>query len=199
MIKSLEDAQGWYEAVRKLVEMMDRIARRYWKEDIEEKTLKETLYKDAHFKEFEAETIQDLAQLVLKDLDDLAVLLLFSVFEANVRDRTLEEMALELVTPPSHPTLVKAVDDAKEAVENGSFGRLTEAYKSLDSNLKTQVDQVRRYRNWVAHGRRGIPENNVNPERALKRLGDFLELLDSRAIASSPVALIDPAFGPPVD
>jgi len=198
MIKTLEDAQRWYEAVKKLVEMMDRIARRYWREDIEQKTLNETLYTDTYLKEFEAATIQDLAQVVIKDLDDLAVLLLFSVFEANVRDRTLEEMALELVTPPSHPALVKAVEDAKEAVEHGSFGRLTEAYKSLDSNVKTQVDQVRRYRNWVAHGRRGASENNVDPERALKRLGDFLKLLDSRAIASTPVALLDPALEPPV-
>jgi len=178
---------------------MDRIARLYWRVDIEEKTLKETLYKDTHFKEFEAATIQNLADVVMKDLDDLAVLLLFSVFEANVRDRTLKEMALELAKPPSHPALVKAVDDAKEAVEHGSFGRLTEAYKSLDSNVKTQVDQVRRYRNWVAHGRRDAPENNVDPERALERLGDFLKLLDSRAIASTPVALIDPALEPPVD
>jgi hypothetical protein len=41
-------------------------------------------------------------------------------------------------------------------------------------DLVTQVDQVRKYRNWVAHGRRGDPVNNVAPNEAFDRLGRFL-------------------------
>jgi len=50
-------------------------------------------------------TIRDLAKRVTEDLDDLAVLLLFSVFEATVQERTLEEMDRELEKPPRHLVL----------------------------------------------------------------------------------------------
>ena len=43
MIRSLEDAWRWYKAVQKLVAWMDRMAKRYWIEEVEELTLKETL------------------------------------------------------------------------------------------------------------------------------------------------------------
>jgi len=170
VIRSLDDARRWYEAVKKLVGMMDRMARRYWSEEVEEQTLRETLHNDNVFRDIESATIQDLARLVSEDLDDLAVLLLFSVFEATVRERTLAEMDRELETPPRHLVLKKAIADAKDTIEHGSFGRLTESYKDLDPNIRTMVDQVRQYRNWVAHGRRGVVKNNVDPEAAISRL-----------------------------
>lgn len=197
MIRTLDDAWRWYAAVRRLVGMMDRMARRYWGEEVGEKTLKETLHQDNVFREVEAAEIRDLAKRVADDLDDLAVLLLFSVFEANVRDRTLEEMDRELAAPPRHLVLKKAVEDAKDAIEHGSFGRLTESYRDLNPDVRTQVDQVRHYRNWVAHGRRGVVNNNVDPEAALARLENFLALLDADMAAAASAALGNPAIEPP--
>jgi hypothetical protein len=110
------------------------------------------------------------------------VLLLFSVF-ARVRERTLEEMDREMEKPPHHLVLRNAVRDARDTVEHGSFGRLTESYKELDPNVRTMVDQVPHYRNWVAHGRRGAVNNNVDPDSALERLMQFLMLLDADAVA----------------
>jgi len=193
MIGTLEDAWRWYEAVKELVGMMDRMGRRYWNEDTENLTLRDVLHKDNQFRTVEAETIRDFVQLVEEDLDDLVVLLLFSVFEANVRQKTLDEIQEEIESPPRHLVLKKAVADAREAVEHGSFGRLTESYKELDPNVKTQVDQVRRYRNWVAHGRRGLIKNNVDPQSALARLEQFLRLLD----ANPPMPPIDPVTADP--
>ncbi len=63
--------------------MMDRVAGRYWSEEAGKKTLEESLHKDNAFKEYEASKIRTLARLVTDHLDDLAVLLLFSVFEAG--------------------------------------------------------------------------------------------------------------------
>jgi hypothetical protein len=171
--------------------MMDRLARRYWGEEVGKKTLEDVLHRDNVFKEYEASKIRDLAKLVTDNLDDLVVLLLFSVFESIVRDRTLEEMKQELPMTPRHPALLKAVADAKDAIEHGSFGRLTETYKGLDPNLKTLVDQVRKYRNWVAHGRRGDPENQVVPQNALERLEGFLQLLDASAANAAPLSSSD--------
>ena len=197
VIRSLEDAWSWYEAVQKLVGMMDRMARRYWSDEVEGQTLKETLHKDNVFRHIESATIQDLAKRVVEDLDDLAVLLLFSVFEATVRERTLEEMDRELEKPPRHLVLKKAIDDAKDTIGHGSFGRLTESYKDLDPDTKTLVDQVRHYRNWVAHGRRGLVGNNVDPEAAIMRLERFLRLLDAESATAAASVLIDPVALPP--
>jgi hypothetical protein len=193
VIRSLEDAWRWYEAVQKLVAWMDRMGRRYWTEKVEEMTLKETLHKDNVFRDVESATIQDLTKQVSEDLDDLAVLLLFSVFEATVRERTIEEMDRELETPPRHLVLKKAVEDARDTISHGSFGHLTESFKDLDPDTRTLVDQVRHYRNWVAHGRRGTVKNNVDPASALKRLKNFLDLLNTDSAAQAAATLIEPA------
>ncbi|MHC5542113.1 hypothetical protein ACYOEI_28155 [Singulisphaera rosea] len=174
---------------------MDRIGKRYWSEEVEGRTLRDTLHNDNVFRHIESTTIQDLASQVLEDLDDLAVLLLFSVFEASVRERNFEEMERELETP-RHIVPKKAIADAKDTVEHGSFGRLTESYKGLDPDLRTLVDQVRRYRNRVAHGRRKVVSNNVEPDPARSRLGQFLGLVDAEAAATATASLADPAIRP---
>ena len=126
----------------------------------------ELLAFDNKFRTLGKGEIQDKASQVLEDLDDLAVLLLFSVFEAEVRRQTLEGVERELTIPPRHPALNDAVDEMKDTIRNGSFGTLTRMYRNLDPDLKTQVDQVRKFRNWVAHGRRGDAENEVTPEQS---------------------------------
>jgi hypothetical protein len=194
VIRSLEDAWRWYEAVSAIVGMMDRVATRYFLPELGKRTLEDTLHRDD--KLLESATIRDLARRVTEDLDDLAVLLLFSVFEATVRDRTLEEMDRELEKPPRHLVLKKAVSDAKDTIEHGSFGRLTESYKALDPDLRTMVDQVRHYRNWVAHGRRGAVKNNVDPKGARARLELFLKLLDSNSAVAAASLLVDPIAQP---
>lgn len=80
--------------------------------------------------------------------------------------------------PHDIPCSRKAFEDAKEAIEQGSFGRLTEPYKSLYPDEKMLLDQVRHYRNWVAHGRRDRPANNTTPEAAFATLSKFWELLN---------------------
>jgi len=61
-----------------------------------------------------------------------------------------------------HPAVLSAIKNLKDSIENGSFAKLTEAYKKMDGDLTTQVNQVRKFRNWVAHGRRDEPENSVD-------------------------------------
>jgi hypothetical protein len=67
----------------------------------------------------------------------------------------------------------------RERIAEGSFFHVLAAYKSgVDPGLIEQVNQVRRYRNWVAHGRRAgeIPDN-VTPRAAYDRLRAFLSAL----------------------
>ncbi|MGC8639806.1 MAG: hypothetical protein ACP5XB_08035 [Isosphaeraceae bacterium] len=122
-----------------------------------------------------------MAKVVLDDLDDLAVLVLFSVFEATVRTHAGAEVDRE-IAQISHVAVLEAVRDLKEAIANGSFAKVIKAYKGADVDLTERVNQVREFRNWVAHGRRDAPRNNVTPSVAFERLEGYLRLL----VTSSP-------------
>jgi hypothetical protein len=88
----------------------------------------------------------------------------------------LEEVEAEL--PPLHHVAIKrAIAEMKEGIEHGSFFEVLEPYKDFDADLIEQVNQVRRYRNWVAHGRRTEQPAAVNPTTAYDRLKRFLDHL----------------------
>lgn len=172
MISSLGDAWSWYENVKELTLAMSAMGRKHW----DTLPWEGPLGQDERLRHVQAPEILDWAKVVLSDLDDLCVLLLFSVFEATVRERALADVAAQLPTL-HHPALQHAVRTLNEALEHGSFYKVTEAYKALDPDLIEQVNQVRKYRNWVAHGRRGEPQNAVDPNTAYTRLKQFLDRL----------------------
>lgn len=179
MIKSLDNAWDWYHAVRTLAYDMKRLAR-LWNDP----ALEEVLGRDNRFRDRTAGNLLDLAEQALADLDDIAVLVLFSVFEATVRALAQADIDRETALI-SHPAVLRALDDLKEAIANGSFGKVTEAYKKMDVDLTTEVNQVRKFRNWVAHGRRDQPENYVDPVSAIGRLRRYLERLERLESAST--------------
>ena len=172
MIASLVDAWRWYETARRLVRTMERLGERHW----DSLPWVGDLGRDDHLNQLTAEEILSGSQRVLEDLDDFCVLLLFSVFEAKIRQRVLEEVEAEL--PSSRHVIIKrALDDMREGIEQGSFFRVLEPYKDRDPDLVELVNQVRRYRNWVAHGRRTEQPESVDPATAYQRLNRFLDLL----------------------
>jgi hypothetical protein len=87
-----------------------------------------------------------MSNTILSDLEDLAVLVLFSVFEATVRTQALAEIERE-VGQISHVAILQAIKDLKDAMENGSFAKVTRALKKMDTDLTTQIDQIRKFRN----------------------------------------------------
>ena len=177
MISSLDDAWGWYTSVRTLTTQMDRLGRKYW--DREELAL--LLGRDNVFRSVRASQLQERATTILGDLDDLAVLLMFSVFEAIVRYRA--ELDIEHSLPRQlHPAVSEAVEELKEDIRSGSFGRVASRFRSMDSNLIEEVNQVRIYRNWVAHGRRNARPASVTPQKAYDRLTRFLKRMAEVAI-----------------
>ncbi len=168
MITSLEDAWRWYEAARALARTTERLERFWdglpWEGD---------LGRDNYLRELTAKEIRNSSRAVLDDLDDLCVLLLFSVFEAIIRKRVLAEVDEEWPLL-RHVAIKRAVVDMREGIENGSFFKVLEPYKISDPNLVEEVNQVRRYRNWVAHGRRSDQPDAVEPATAYDRLKRFL-------------------------
>jgi hypothetical protein len=170
MIASLEDAWRWYESARSLTRAMQRLGKKHW----DTLPWEGELGRDERLRHLDKVDVLDQSQAVLADLDDLCVLLLFSVFEAIVRARVLEDVEREL--PETHHAVLRhAVATMRDAIEHGSFYRVLEPYREADPDLCEEVSQVRRYRNWVAHGRRDVPPEAVEPLVAYNRLQRFLD------------------------
>lgn len=170
MIATLDDAWNWYKSARRLARTMERMGEKHW----DNLPWDGDLGHDNHLRDLASSEVLNDSQSVLDDLDDLCVLLLFSVFEAAIREQVLAEVAAEL-PPLRHVTIKRALDEMKDGIEHGSFFKVLEPYKALDPDLIEQVNQVRRYRNWVAHGRRTEQPAVVNPTTAYDRLKRFLE------------------------
>jgi hypothetical protein len=190
MIASLEDAWKWYESVRLLTEHMGRLGENYRNRE----EWAEALGRDNHFKHVSSSQIKGRVETTLADLDDLGVLLLFSVFEANVRDQATLDVKQSL-PPVLHPAVDHAIKGLISDIENGSFGKVTDAYKGMDIDLIEEVNQVRRYRNWVAHGRRDPRPPAVKPRSAYDRLKRFLERMADAAAGSSLRRIDHPGGG----
>jgi hypothetical protein len=174
VIASLTDAWNWYNEARALARTMERLGAKHW----HDLPWDGDLGRDNHLNELTSAQILDGSKTVLADLDDLCVLLLFSVFEATIRERVLAEVDAEL-PPLRHVAIKRALDEMRDGIEHGSFFRVLEPYKALDANLTEEVNQVRKYRNWVAHGRRTEQPAVVNPTTAYDRLKRFLEHLEA--------------------
>lgn len=170
---TLDEAWGWYEAVRRQLEAVQRLGERHWAS----LPWAGALDRDPRWAELTAERVTADTHAALAPLDDLAVLVMFSVFEVTVRQLLREELD-GFATAHLHPVLLKAVGDAKEGVNHGSFhNHVLAPFKlqpGIDKDLIEHVNQVRRYRNYVAHGRQGEPTENVSPDAAYARLSAFL-------------------------
>jgi hypothetical protein len=180
-MNTLDDAWQWYLATRRNLERMQRLGKKHWDEIPWDSV---PLGRDDDFRNLEKGDIEKETIVGLAPINDLAVVVLFSVFEAIVRNFVADQMGPE-ADQLTHPILTFAAEEAIRGVEEGSFYRrvLEPLKEQVSPNLITQVNQVRNFRNWVAHGRRGEPENNVEPLVAYNRLKEFLGAL---GIASGP-------------
>jgi hypothetical protein len=166
---SLEDAWRWYESTRVALRRMQRLGRLYWAELPWEGRLE----RDDDFRDRDPSRVERGAALGLAYLDDLAVVVMFSVFESLVRHRILAEVERES-RGLQHRALRLAAAEALDMIREGSFFRVLQPFKDRYADLVEEVNQVRRYRNWVAHGRRGDEPERVTPQLALDRLQRFL-------------------------
>lgn len=194
-MRTLDDAWNWYQAVTEGMRRLTHLAK-FWGEFPWEQGHEWTnrVQRDNVLRHVEAVQMSADATVVTDEQDDLAILVLFSVFEATVRTNLREQLLPEL-TRLRHPSLIRAGREVEEAVEHGSFGKLLHAFKLDDGNknLIEQVNQIRSWRNWVAHGRRPEmrPKDEVRPRDAYERLGEFLKLLQS-------FQTVAPAGGAPI-
>ena len=191
-MKTLQNAWGWYSSARNNLRRMQRLGSRHWdalaRQDV-------SLWKDEWFKEVDAVQLERETAEALVPLNDLGVLVLFSVFEATVRDHlqaTIEPLTASL----GHPILRNAAEDVLEGIRQGSFANRVlsplQEEGRISPQLSSKIKQVRDYRNWIAHGRREPrPKGTINltPEEAYDRLQEFLDALAIVVESETPPAL----------
>src|SRR5579872_6118633 len=118
-MNTLIDAWNWYVSTRQSLQQLQRIGRRYW-DEIPWETA--TIGRDENFRLLEEQEIERATTASLVPIDDLAVVVLFSVFEALVRkqmEARLTPEAAKLIDP----ILQHAAEDAIQGVKEGSFYR----------------------------------------------------------------------------
>jgi hypothetical protein len=144
-MKDLVEAWTWYLETVQQLRLWRRIVDKYWSHLPGQGLLE----KDDRFRNLDEARLVESSDASLREFDDLAVLVLFSVFESLVRSRVSQEVRLQVeVKAIEHVVLVKAIEDAIERIEDGSFFSILDPFKSIDSGLVEQVNQVRRYRNY---------------------------------------------------
>jgi len=146
---NLDEAWTWYSTTREQLSLFGRFGSRHWNS----LPWDGDLGRDEKFKTLESGIIADNVSLCLEHLDDFAVLILFSAFESIVREKVRMAIQAE-VGGLQHPFIIQMLKKAIDDLEHGSIFRVLEPFKGKAADLTEEVNQVRRYRNWVAHGRR---------------------------------------------
>ncbi|MBY0230305.1 MAG: hypothetical protein K2W96_13560 [Gemmataceae bacterium] len=176
-MRTLGEAWRWYESATRSIGWMQRLGRKHWSGIPWESS---SIGRDADLNTLDEPDIESATSDALAPIHDLAVAVLFSVFESLMREHVLGGMQAE-AGALTDPILKDAAEDAMRGVDEGSFyRRVLEPLRlqgKLPADLVTEVNQVRQYRNWVSHGRRGIPANNVTPGMARERLQACLQAL----------------------
>src|SRR5262249_35014713 len=121
---TLDDAWRWYETVIRQAKLARRLASNHW----DSLPWDAGIGRDAFFRVLDSQKVVEDAQFVTDELDDLAVLVLFSVFEATVREAVLAELQPE-VKLLKHPSLKHAAKEACDWIQDGSFYRVLEPFK----------------------------------------------------------------------
>jgi hypothetical protein len=171
-MKTLHEAWIWYQETRRVLRATRRLGDLHW----DRLPWDGDLGRDDELKPLKGPQVARGADQGLRQLDDLAIVLFFSIFEAMVRERIRTEVGVEKLTL-RHPVLQIAANEAERKLDRGSFHQVLELLKRYGPDLVEQVRQVRRYRNWVSHGRRGGPPLPLNAKSAYARLSAFLTRL----------------------
>ena len=191
-MSAVDDAWEWYQAVAAGADQLAHLAK-YWDDfpwQADEPWVGR-LAGDNVLRHVAAADMRQAAATAKERLDDLAVMVLFSAFEAAVRDLVYNEVRPE-VERVRHPALRHAGVALLGDIETKSFSRLLDRYKAaIDNDLIEQVKQVRQYRNWVSHGRRPPKPGRkavelVRPKDARERLKAFLAAVQPR-VAPDPL------------
>lgn len=169
----LDQAWHWYLAARDISRWMARLGEEYWFD----LPWEGKMANDPLFQSLEEDRFGTTAKDVLASLEDIAILVIFSAFEASLRERVISDLAAD-TEAVRHPSSVRAMRDLNRAIDKGSIDRILIDCDGVDASLVMGARKIRDYRNWVGHGRRGAQPAEVVPDDAYRLLRRFLDRLE---------------------
>lgn len=118
----------------------------------------------------------DLLDPARTEVDDSAVLSLYATFEARMRDHVVQQSrhlhAAQQPTPAFGVALAASFSEYCDRYRMDDLADLFVA--AVGQPLIAQVGNIRTYRHWLAHGRRGAQPPTVSPSFAYQTLTAFL-------------------------
>lgn len=178
----LDDAWNWYRRTREVLGLVRSLAK-----DWDDGRLPETLhiFKRDEVKQWTGSEIESWANEALEELEDLALVHLFAAFEASIRNRLVVGVEPER-DRAEHQFARQAIEKALKEIRIGSFGPILDRLATRHPDLKEQIQQIRRYRNWVAHGKADLEGGGhlprTDPASAYQRLKKFLQLIEDPSV-----------------
>ncbi len=182
---TLDVAWSWYLATRRHLRLFGRLGEKHW----DGLPWDGAIGRDERLRTLGADAIVEGVRFCLEPLDDLAVLVLFSAFESAVRDRVLTMIEGEIARErdsKGRSVVISILGEAHRESRRGRVFRLLRFFKTQDPGLVEEVNQVRRFRNWVVHGRRTTRPAAVDPALAYERLSRFLDHFAPLTIGDQP-------------
>jgi hypothetical protein len=143
----LERAWLWYQAKRDVSRLVARLGETYWAD----LPWAGKLDDDPYFKDLESAQVERMSKDVLESLDNLAILVLFSAFEAMVRERVIAAVEAEIPVV-RHSFSLRAVKDMNASLKKGNFENVLGYCKEIDATVfqnvigVTQLAKPSRYR-----------------------------------------------------
>jgi hypothetical protein len=147
-MNTLADAWDWYLSTKRNLERMQRLGRKHWNHA----SLKTaSIWQDDEFRMLESPDIIQETTTSLRPIDDLAVVVLFSVFESRVRDHLVSRIKPD-AAKLTDSILKQAAEDAIRGVEEGSF------YRRVLEPLKAQEEVTAELAGYSSGPGPGLPE-----------------------------------------
>ncbi len=111
-------------------------------------------------------------------MNDLVVLSLYAAFEARLRDHVARRAGLlRGVARPDQEFGETLAQEFSEYFGGSRFGKLIElSSHAVGQGLIEGAGNIRKFRHWLAHGRRGPTPPSVTPLAAYTSLTKFLQL-----------------------
>jgi hypothetical protein len=135
-------------------------------------------FRNTTFHRQEAGHVTERLNAANTELDKLTLFSLYAAFEARLRDHVSGHVGLLRAAGTPDPQFGEALADEFGAFVGGPrFGKLIELFDhAVGEELIAKAGAIRKFRHWMAHGRRGPAPPSVPPRAAYNTLTEFLTL-----------------------
>jgi hypothetical protein len=164
-VNPLDDVLRWYRLIKDSQAVALHLIRLH----------PESVPKDSLFTGQTLEEARNLLQQATAEVDDLTIVSLVAVFEQRILDH-LTDIVKTLQSQQQGVLPLEVLKYGLDKAERWYFPDVLDFFKvPVATEVIGQAKQIYQYRNYVAHGKKGIKPVALDPLTAYKRLSIFLE------------------------